>query len=456
MLFLSTKLFSWRQIIVLGLIFAGVFFVLQRSTNYICSNIVKFDCPYYFPMSIFTLRRPTLQDVLVLLVVVAAFFLFYQILATKQFKLSLVILFSSLLIFGSNAVQGIDNGIYAPVAGDFQTGILYPISPYGKEYYHDALDITNPIEFLQTFNRNQTKLQDHSITHPPGAILLFYFLEETLGDAGLISLFIMLTSVGASVFFVYKIAAVAMSQETAKYVAFLFALLPAVQIYYLTTLDAVIVSLLTATLYLFCFGKNSQAVAGAVVTLTASFFLTFVSLFILPVLVGYELLIKKSLRRSVVVIGGVLAVHVLLYYFFNYNAWQSFRTASRYENPFGFMLFVNPINYFFTRVEDVAEILFFFGPFLLYLLIKSLRGWKFEPIYVLTLLGCGTLGALYLTGAFRTGETARACAFIYPYLLLPIGIYLDKIGADAQEKLQLAALVFAQAVIMQTFGYYGW
>jgi hypothetical protein len=281
-------------------------------------------------------------------------------------------------------------------------------------------------------------------------------LEKVFRDPGLIALFILLASAIPSVYFVYRLMSAEVGDETAGFMAFLFVLLPAVQIYYLATIDAVVVALLLGVLYLFCFGEGRRTIAGAVVMLCASFLLTFVSLFIVPVLVGFDLLIKRSLRRSAVVLGGVALFHLLLYLMTGYNAFQAFRTASHYENPNGFMLFVDPVNYLFTRFEDVAEILFFLGPFLLVLLIRSLKGIRFRPLDVLTVLGCLSLLGMYVTGAWRTGETARACAFIYPFLLFPIARYLQELNAGHNERLQLASLVFIQSIAMQTFGSYHW
>jgi hypothetical protein len=64
-----------------------------------------------------------------------------------------------------------------------------------------------------------------------------------------------------------------------------------------------------------------------------------------------------------------------------------------------------------------------------------------------------TLGALFLTGAYRTGETARACLFIYPFLLLPI------LAAEYPERQRwrwIFAAVFGQTLLMQLFGRYFW
>ncbi len=79
-----------------------------------------------------------------------------------------------------------------------------------------------------------------------------------------------------------------------------------------------------------------------------------------------------------------------------------------------------------------------------------------SDLSALSFLGCLTLIAMFLSGAYRTGETARACLFIFPFLLFPIALYLDQSKPPAREKNQLAALVFSHAVIMQAAAFYFW
>jgi hypothetical protein len=459
--------FTWLQILLYTGTFVGVTVIVQRTLRYVCNNWIPFDCTYYWPVSVFNFRIPSLVDMLTAAAVVAAFYFIARFLEARRYDLRFVAASGVLLIAALTLAQGYDVGYVAPIAGDAQTGVLVTNSTEGQEYYHDALKVSDPIDFLQRYNELQPTLNRHTHTHPPGAVLLFYFLNRLFPSPGLIALFIMAISTVASAFFVQRLVRAELSDETANYTAFLFVLLPAVQIYYLATLDAMIVALLTGTLYLFCFGKGRAAVAGAIAMLCTSFMLTFVSLFILPVIVGFELLVKRSIKRSVIVIGGVLAFHVLMYAISGYNAWTSFRTASRYENPQGFMLFVDPANYAFTRLEDVAEIMFFLGPFLLVLMARGLRSnvmlrplseigeMAKRPLIVLAVLGCISLLSMYAVGAWRTGETARACAWIYPYLLFPVSYFLEEHG-DARVRMQLAALVFAQAVGMQLFGNYFW
>ncbi|MEJ7625146.1 MAG: hypothetical protein WKF34_14230 [Pyrinomonadaceae bacterium] len=453
----STRLFSWQRVILIGAAFLGVVVILQRSLRYVCENHVTFDCPYYWPVSILNLRFPAIQDFIVATIVTALFFLIYRHLEARRFSLPLVVIAGVLLIAGVTLIHGISEGFYAPIAGDARSGTLTTYSLEGQEYFHDALTIEDPIDFFRRYNEIQPTLHSHAHTHPPGAVLTFYFLRKIFHDPGIMALIIMLLSTAGTAFFFSRLLRTHIDDElTARFTTFLLLLLPAVQIYYLATIDGIVAALLTGTLYFFCFGKGRLSTLGAAALLLASFLLTFVSLFILPVLVGFDLIVRRSLKRSLLVIGSVVAAHAGIYLLTGYSAFQSFRAASAYENPLGFMLFVNPANYLFTRLEDVAEVVFFLGPFLLILFFRAMRTIRLRPLDVLTGLACLTLIGMYAAGAWRTGETARAGLFMYPYLLFPVARYLEEAKANAGARLQIASLVFLQAVGMQLIGNFHW
>jgi len=454
---MSAKLlFSWRQVVVYAAIFGATVFGLQRLLRHTCESWIAFDCPYYWPVSIFELRAPRMAGLATAGLVLVAFLAFYRLLESRDFKLSLTIVFASLLILGSSLIQGVDVGLRTPVAGDARSGVLVPYSLDGQEYWHDAIRISDPIYFFGHYNEIQPTLHEHAHTHPPGAVLTYYFLSRVFADPAFISIVIMLFSVTVTIAFFYRLVATETSEATARYMAFFIALLPAVEVYYLATIDAVITSLLIAVLYLFCFGRSRWAVPAAAFILTISFLLTYVSLFILPVLLGYELITKRSIRRFAVVLATIIGVHAVLYFATGYNGWAAFREASHYENPNGFMLFVDPANYLFTRLEDVSEILFFFGPFLIVMFWRGMKRIELTPLFTLSILAIATLLGMFVVGAWRTGETARACAFIYPFLLFPLAKLLDSGPQTKNAKLQLASLVFLQTLVMQSLGTFHW
>ena len=102
-----------------------------------------------------------------------------------------------------------------------------------------------------------------------------------------------------------------------------------------------------------------------------------------------------------------------------------------------------------TRLEDVADILCFFGPFLLVLSLGGMRIMLRTSAYpkpaALTALAVVILAAMFLSGAFRTGETARACLFIYPYLMFPVAACLQRKEFSLTDRKVLLGLVFGQS-----------
>ena len=189
---INTRLFNWRQIVIYPTVFVAGFVMFQRGLRYTCSNLVAFDCPDYWPVSIFSPRMPSLRDVVVAVAVAIAFFFLAKLLESRKYPIWMTIAAGALLIFGLTFVHGLDVGYYAPISGDAQTGVLIPRSTEGQEYYHDALTVTDPVDFLRRYNELQPTLHRHAHTHPPGAILTFYFLQRVVGDPALIGVVLML------------------------------------------------------------------------------------------------------------------------------------------------------------------------------------------------------------------------------------------------------------------------
>ena len=183
----------------------GVFVAVQRILRFTCANWITFDCPDYWPVSIFTPRVPSIRDLVIACVVVAAFFAMNRFLETRRYKLWAAIASGILLITGLTFIHGISVGFYAPVAGDAQTGVLVPYSLEGQEYFHDAFAVKDPVDLLRRYNEIQPTLHRHAHTHPPGAVLLFYFLQKILHDPALIAVVIMLFSMAGTAFFVQRL-----------------------------------------------------------------------------------------------------------------------------------------------------------------------------------------------------------------------------------------------------------
>jgi hypothetical protein len=444
------SLFSLKQILVIPLVLVTTVIVANALVRWVCAQY-PFDCPTYWPLSVFYPRTPAPVDILAAALVAGLFALALWHLSKCDYRLWVVLLWGVVSVLGSNLVQGGDRAFAVSIAGD---PLYWTLNGDGIEYYHDALDITDPSHFLADYERLQPDLRVHSKSHPPGAILALYGLSRVTPDPALIGMMIACISVALSAVWLYGILrAESGDHRLAGYSVFLFLVIPAVQIYFAACLDALICAALLGCLYFFAYSDWRLRGLGAAACLFAALFMSFGAAFIVPVLVGVEWCRNRSVRRSALVVGLVAALFAALYAFTGFNYAHSFQIASALENPDGFRLWAEPLSYSFTRVEDVLEILLFFGPFMTLLLLRGLRlGGNLR----LFSLGIGALLAMFLTGAFRTGETARACLFFYPYLLLPVVLYLGKINPSESQQRVLLALVFGQGIIMQLFGGYFW
>jgi len=439
---------------VFGLLFFGLWALgrLLLSANRL--HGWQIDCPANFPLSMLELRLPGLRAPLWPLGVAAAMLLIFALLTWKLRRVTsgllAILLVGFALVLGTNLIHGPDYGLRYPQQGP----------PNYRQYYHDAVQVTSVLEFLGEFERRQPGLGCHSRTHPPGAVLFFHALAKTVKYPAAISVAIAALSVGLLGGFFYGIIRREFSRPTCRYATLLLLLVPSVQIYCCASLDAVIAGCFLGVVFFFGHPNRRIAAIGAIICLFCASLLTFAACFLAPVMIGVEIITRRTVRRSAAILLGTTVLYILLYVFTGLNYAGSFAVASALENPGGFLLLAEPANYLFTRLEDACEILVFFGPFLLVLFAGGVgtmwRGRPRRELLAWTLLGAGTLVAMFLSGAFRTGETGRACLFIVPYLMFPVAAQIDRGRPRHYERQVLLWLVFGQTLVMQTFGGYVW
>jgi hypothetical protein len=445
---ISTRIFSLRDISAAALIFI----LALNGANFLARAIqdkAAFKIPAHWPISEYYSFSVTWEKLALVVAALGLFFLALKYLSAVGRKLGYIIGLGIILLVVTNFFQGAVLGFIRPITGIFSGA---------WQYYDEAVRISQPLYFFSHFENIQLNLYQHSVTHPPGATLIFYWLNKSFGSPEAIALAIAVFSAFFSGFFLYKILKGAMDKELSRYITFLFLLIPAIQIYYLACLEALVASLLLGALFFFLYPKPAAGIAGTVLFTFLASCLTFLFAFILPVLGGYELWRSKSLKKTGSVILGLALAHTALYFLFGYNYLNSFWIAATYENIGRATPLFHSLEYFLTRLEGILEIVLFFGPFLGILFFRGVR-FKNAPLsslMSLTGLGVFTLLAMFIAGFFRTGETARICLFIYPYLLFPVAEYFKEIHLSLKEKKQILALVFVQTVIMQLLGSYYW
>lgn len=349
--------------------------------------------------------------------------------------------------------------------GSFYAAFIQPFVAGNIQYYHDALGVRDWHSFLSNFNTLQAQLENHGRTHPPFAVLLHFLLLGPAYDR---------TTLMAVTFSLVGLAGIPLvwggvrilgsNARRADELAILYSVVPAINIYAIVCLDSVIATLsalfmlataaimvgrpLRWTLPLFAF----SIIAINLLTFGGVFFIAIAGL-----LAMRELLIAKKLRLTIA-LGSTLLVAaigiVVLEHFYGYSHVRSFLLASRLENPDGFRGFGDPINYVMTRLNDICELALFLSLATLATLFRrrivgafSFREDDGDAVFATAFF---VLLLMFVMGAFKKGETARACLFFYPFIMLR----LRKVPDDALRSLILFAGL--QSIAMQLAGSYFW
>ena len=437
------------------LFFIVIAWVVLTIVNYIlCKVVLNLQNPcVWFPISIFSGPQFHLSGLPYIIL-----FLLILIIALKYHsKLNVVHLWiiGVFLIMIGNLGQG-----------NIDTAFFQPFYKSGIQYYHDAIRIDSWHEWLGTYNENQANFLTHTRTHPPFAVLTHYALLEIFnGNLPLVSFSLMLLS-SISIVLIWCIFYVLdIGKERRNLITLLFCVIPAINIYHAVSLDAFIAMFcalfLVGIVSLSKHGVGIVSVGAFVFGFVITALLTFGGIFLIGValLVGLrEYMVRKKGEILITLsVTFLLFVFITVYMnsFFHFNYFQSFLTASHLENPEGFRGFVSPLAYGVTIVENISEIALFFSLGCLATLFHrntlqiSLVNYTDTAIGIM-LAGIISLGALFLAGAFRTGETARVCQFIYPYLFLAF------IRVEKQVIIDLTIIAGVQTAVMQLCGNYFW
>lgn len=437
-----------RQRLRVIVLFLAALWAANRLVVALC-RAQPFDCPPTWPFSVFYGKLPQPDHLLAAVAALALFAPGWRWLSRSGFALWRVLLVSLVLLLLTNLAQGWERAFAVPVAGEPYT---WTLAPGGHEYYHDALRVSDPLGFVRNFVAGQPELGVHARTHPPGAVLVFWLLAHLAPAPAQVGLLLALSAALLCLTSFQALLAAHVERRLAGYGTLLYALVPAFQVYTAVSLDALVAGLLLTALVLYLRDGRWSGIGAALAVWLASW-LSFGALFLLPVLFGHALLRRRLPRLAGLLLVVVLAhVAVALLTGFDYSA--SFQVAARLENPEGFRLFSEPLSYLMTRLENAAEVVVFFGPFLTLLALAGLR--QRGELAQLARLGLLTLLVMFATGAFRTGETARACLFIFPYGLAAVVAALGHEPHDERGWYWLAWLVFGQSLLMQLLGSYFW
>lgn len=435
-----------RNVRKYAFIFLSVWIIVSVVNAVMLQLGLDTDTPLFFPISIFSFDFSWAG-----LPWIAAFIVIFEW-ALRKDRLPPVRLYAiglALIITGNMA------------AGSIESSIVDPIARGDKQYYHDAVEIDDASQWLATFNRDQLTHRVHTITHPPFVVL---FVRAISGGQNPLAagLSIAIMSALAVIGIYYILLLIAGSSELARTGALLYAVIPSINIYSMASIDAIVSLSFLAVLggiVRIYFSSGTKWSNGALIVtgLIIAHAMTYAALFLWAVL-GILALERLYARRNadLIWIGTIgLAVTacgwIWLKGTFEFDYVRSFLVASQYENPGGFMLATMPLRYLMTRVEGVFEILLFYSVPLTAVTYHAFKSSLVSrKVKLLSICGVAVLMMMFLSGAYKTGETARACLFIVPYMLIALH------GLSIGELKQISRLVVAQTVIMQMLGNYFW
>jgi hypothetical protein len=456
--------FSKKQIFTIP----ATFFGLILTAHFVLRQLrlrLDFDMDNFWPISIFLPKLPVWQDIFVLLAIIILFVFFLR---TWQQKKSFFFYFilAIILMLSTNLFQGFEDGFVRPITGRVKSDAIY---------LNDAVKISSYSNFLAKYTTIQPKLGDHGRVHPPGAISVFYFLAK-LDNPILISLFLILSG-SLSSLIIFSILKQNFSLQISKFSAILFLLIPAVQIYFVSSLDALICTLFLACFWAWQKNNDWKWFGLSFLFLWLSSFITFAFLILIPVLLIDDWLRNKNIIKSILLFSLLTMSYWLTANFIHFNYLKCFWVAKSFEGSKGFYLFASPLSYFFTRIENIIEILLFLGPYLTFILINKLpviaskfilskvegkqsptkmvlTVQKLNPMVTSSFIALLSLFLFFLTGAYYTGETARAAIYIYPFIFILLAYFFEKAKISQKDQKLMFVLVFAQSLIMQLFGWY--
>lgn len=359
------------------------------------------------------------------------------------------------LIFFGNMLQG---GI--------EQGFIYPlVGTTAKTPFYDVTHLRGGFYFINNFNAIQMELTNHTVTHPPFLVLIWYFLNQIGG--------VLLTLIGSILiissmipFFYWSLQLLGFSPEKAGRFTVLLALIPAFNIYSILSPDAIA----AAGYMIFLWGMVSIYKKGLhwynLVLLSISFIFANMLNYLAFGLLGIIGLAgiwqwnhdgRKDLLIGMLVSAAALIGCMAIWKFvFQYDHLQGFLTSIRYEDLKSSSLteIQQVRSYFFSRGEDISEVMLFlsFGVLAVLLSPKYRRlALNLKSIESVLLLSAFTFFALLMVmGVFRTGETARPFIWLIPYILIALRNISDR---TLNALIGLAAL---QTIVMQLAANYYW
>jgi hypothetical protein len=375
-------------------------------------------------------------------------------LMARPFPEALALLSAFVFVFAINVTTAMMDG--SPKA------IWKPFDWPGSEYFSDVPAVRGVGQFLRGYVQNLYHYSIHTRTHPPGAVLVLYFVGRALGPgiaaAAWSAVFITATAVAPFYLLARRLA----GRQIASIALALYAAAPSLVLFGATSMDGVY---LAAMLWLMYFlhraiiqpGMGNSIVAGIV--LAASLMLSYVAVCVGGMMFLYAILELAAGRRQIGRVAGSFAVCAMvivlclamLYGLTGFNYLACFR-ASRHYDHYAMRTFTIS----FSRYLDIS-----FSNLIAFLIGVGLPvvvlWWKQTFLSVMgptpadrfNLAGVASVLIFSFAGLF-THETERVWLFFVPVGILAAASWIGRAGGMERRLLEWTmTLTFLQTWLMQ-------
>lgn len=354
------------------------------------------------------------------------------------------------------------------------------IDPGLNGYFSTGIGISNVQDFLKNYNRNVLSFYQHAQGHPPGAVLIFYFLKQFFSHISLSIPFIPKGDVGTlwkslsnseqltalfSAFFIpflssltiiplYKLTKLLYGIKPAFISILLYIGVPSIILF--TPLNDVFLPLFTVwSLYFLVKGVSESSklnlfFSGFIFSIGLLFSITFLPLLLVFAL--YFLLKKKTKMALGMELNfgvGLLLIPALLYMFFSLNFIELvtvLKSGLPELRSYKVWLFYNVYD-FFVFCSIPLLVLFFSN---INKQVTFFRKKLFKKIDVLFISFIFMLFILDLSGSVR-GETGRIWLPFVPLVIIPAAHFLTEQKFSNKQILVIFFLQIVQLLVMAEF-----
>jgi hypothetical protein len=344
--------------------------------------------------------------------------------------------------------------------------VAAPYSRWGYEYFGDVPWVRNPVQFLRDYVRLMPHLSMHSRVHPPGPVLMLWFISLFAGDSPLAVSIGSVALSNVSIVPIYFFARQLFGQRAALYSVLLYFVAPTVVMFSATSADTLFTLFTASSLCFFAIAMErssrlSAALAGLsfALTLLMSFNLAVLSLFF--AVVGVRYVMRRETRARTIQCFGAMVFGFLLFYAIvcigtQYDVITCFLTASRQlkTDLMNQDLFTPRAPYITWRFGTPIAVLFFAGIpaaglFVVWLkrcIRRDNTGLIVRDPVAYFIGAVATLIAFDLL-YFGRGEGERAWVFLLPLIIVPAGAMIARFTRKPG-----AVILWTVAVtIVQTF-----